>query len=274
EGAVSHLTEADELHIGICGIHHRQALGEMRPRSISEIRIGEEEPAFLLARETCGLVALSGTGALVFARSRDGKTLKLDGDGPLLGDRGSGFEIGFRAVRAVAQSGWHPRHATSLAAALYADDRYASEFHDLNGLRRFMQSSWDRSKIAAFVPVVDREARKGDRVAREILRASAESLAETVRDVADLLAVTDEPLALIGVGGVIRRSDIYWEALVRRVAEFSPGFRPVRIPLPMVAGVALRVLKETAGEGYAAARSRLLTELESRMSRNQEMETG
>ncbi|GIT12845.1 MAG: hypothetical protein CM1200mP34_2510 [Verrucomicrobiales bacterium] len=46
------------------------------------------------------VLVLSGTGSCCYGQSPDGTTTKLGGWGHLLGDKGSGFEIGLRALKA------------------------------------------------------------------------------------------------------------------------------------------------------------------------------
>ena len=45
-----------------------------------------------------GIIVIAGTGTAAFGRSADGKTKRVDGRGFLLGDRGSGFDIGKQAL--------------------------------------------------------------------------------------------------------------------------------------------------------------------------------
>src|SRR5687768_2064634 len=47
------------------------------------------------------VLVLSGTGSCCFGRTADGKTVKFGGWGHHLGDKGSGYEIGLRALKAV-----------------------------------------------------------------------------------------------------------------------------------------------------------------------------
>ena len=48
------------------------------------------------------VLVLSGTGSCCFGRRADGrKSVKVGGWGHILGDKGSGFEIGLRALKAV-----------------------------------------------------------------------------------------------------------------------------------------------------------------------------
>lgn len=46
-----------------------------------------------------GVVIIAGTGAVAFGRNPDGDTDREDGLGYLLGDRGSGFDLGLRLLR-------------------------------------------------------------------------------------------------------------------------------------------------------------------------------
>ena len=47
------------------------------------------------------VIALSGTGSCCYGRSPAGATVKIGGWGHILGDKGSGYEIGLRALKAV-----------------------------------------------------------------------------------------------------------------------------------------------------------------------------
>jgi glucosamine kinase len=202
----------------------------------------EWQAALAQAGEACGVVTLSGTGALVVGLTPDGRAQHFDGLGPLLGDYGSGFYIGHLAAKAAARAPWGPRHHTSLAAAipeaLAAHTPDPSAF-DLVG---FMLSNPDRSEVASLATVVDREAEAGDAVARAILHEAADSMSETVRDLVEALSIAGEPLPMVGTGSVATRCRIFWERLCERVGGFAPNLRPVRLDGPAVLGVALCVL--------------------------------
>src|SRR4029434_9629124 len=53
------------------------------------------------AQPSARVLVLSGTGSCCFGRTRAGKTAKIGGWGHILGDKGSGYEIGLRALKAV-----------------------------------------------------------------------------------------------------------------------------------------------------------------------------
>ena len=228
----------EELHItGLSGI---LPFGFVRDEPSARIilhSITEQTAALTLAGETAGVVALAGTGALVYGRTRDGRSLRLDGLGPMLGDYGGGYQIGARAVRAAAKSNWHPRHQTSLAGAV--GRRLGVNPHDPLGahfLIEYMHGDRDRAEIAILATLVSAEAEAGDRIAREILEGAADDLADTLRDLVDRLQMEPDPYALVGTGGIITNSRIYWDRFCKRALEYAPNLRPAISDLPAVVG--------------------------------------
>ena len=69
------------------------------------------------------VLILSGTGSCCFGRrnaSQGARTVRLGGWGHLLGDRGSGYEIGLQALRAVAGEMGPPRPMPGLGGKHFA----------------------------------------------------------------------------------------------------------------------------------------------------------
>jgi N-acetylglucosamine kinase-like BadF-type ATPase len=239
----------EELHVTSQG--EIVPLGLWRDCEIERVILrpmAEYESAFALVGESCGIVALSGTGSFVHGKSREGRRVHLDGLGPLVGDRGSGYQIGRRAIRAAVRSLWHPRHRTDLVERIPRfvgagahGGRGAAVYHE------FISGDRDRAEVAALADVVSTCADEGDTVARGILEESAADLAETVRDAVETLDMRDDDYAMVGTGGVILNCDIFWDALCRRALEFAPHLRPTRLQVPAVAGVVLSTLIELDG---------------------------
>merc|ERR1711964_171025 len=50
-----------------------------------------------------GVIAISGTGSIVYGRNHGGKAARAGGWGHLLGDEGSGYDIGLQGLRAVVR---------------------------------------------------------------------------------------------------------------------------------------------------------------------------
>jgi N-acetylglucosamine kinase-like BadF-type ATPase len=119
--------------------------------------ISDAEAAYLGALGPApGILVLAGTGSIVLGRTARGAWIREGGLGPLLGDEGSGFWIGREWLRAC-----DPEQGRRLARAPDAVAR-----------------------IAALAPGVLARARRGDRVAREIVRGAQEHLAVLAAEVA------------------------------------------------------------------------------------------
>jgi N-acetylglucosamine kinase-like BadF-type ATPase len=208
-------------------------------------------------------VALSGTGAFGHLRFK-GRDWHADGLGPLLGDRGGSYQIGREGLRAVFRPGGPPtalREALVRFAGLSSPDNLAQEMVPLSLL-----ILGDRTAVADYAALVNRCARAGDPVAIGILEQAADDLAETIEFLAGQADVADGALPMIGTGGMIRHSDVYWNRLVKQVSGFLPHVRPLRQDMPQVAGRALAGLGQAIRNcachvDAAASRERLLATL-------------
>ena len=224
---------------------------------------GEAESALAWAGVDEGLVALSGTGAFGHLRVKD-RVWHADGLGPLLGDRGGAYQIGREGLRAVFRPGGAPtalREELVRFAGLSSRDNLEKEMVPLS-VRMFA----DRTAVAHYAAMVDRTARAGDPVAVAILEQAADDLAGTLRHLVNQADAADCALPMIGSGGVIRHSNIFWDRLVRQVAAFLPRVRPLRQDVPQVVGRALAGLEQVIRSGacnvdLAASRERLLSSL-------------
>ncbi|MDQ1513288.1 MAG: glucosamine kinase, partial [Microbacteriaceae bacterium] len=138
-----------------------------------------------------GHVLVAGTGS-VSARIEHGTLAQVaDGLGWLLGDRGSGYWIGHRVVRAVAGAidGVRPSTALTglLLGALEVDLALAPD--PAAGRPQVLQDLLDRIyptrpvELARFAPIAFSAAAAGDDIARGILAAAAAGLAETLATV-------------------------------------------------------------------------------------------
>jgi N-acetylglucosamine kinase-like BadF-type ATPase len=195
----------------------------------------EWEGAFAIAGETCGVVALAGTGAFLFGRTHAGTTCFLDALGPVLGDTGGAYGIGLQGLRAAVRHTWHPRRQTSLHGRVLELLRAANIWDVV----AFSLDHHDRSVIASIARVVDEEAERGDAIARGILEAAADGLADTLRDVVDRLALQTTEYPLLATGSVITRSRLFWARFQEQAHAIAPGLRPQLNREPPVLGVVL-----------------------------------
>lgn len=167
-----------------------------------------------------GVVTIAGTGSIAFGRNREGKTARAGGWGYVFGDEGGGFDLARQALRAALrhEEGWGPK--TKLREALVASAG-ATGANDL--LHRFYTDAFPRERVAAFSKLVDRVARDGDAVAREILLKGAQQLATLATSVRAQIFDGTTACCISYLGGVFR-SGILLERY-RMLMELEAGNR-------------------------------------------------
>jgi len=119
-----------------------------------------------------GTVLCAGTGTNVLAVGPAGRCSRLDGWGPLLGDRGSGYAIGLAGLRAAAAA----LDGVGPATTLTREFPGAVGGTDLAGLQRFYRDPQVVARISGFAPAVMAAADHDD-VARTICAAAVDDLA-------------------------------------------------------------------------------------------------
>ncbi len=188
-----------------------------------------------------GLILIAGTG-VVAARITDGLQRDVvDGDGWLLGDGGSGFWIGRRAVRKVLAALEDRGRPTLLTAAVTAhylgepvDARPADPYAGQELRDRLVRAVHARpsADLASVCPLVVAAAGHGDEVAGRLLAGAVKRLAATV--------ATLDPgprEVLVTTGGLLGPDGVLLERLTRRLAPM--GLRPVPVPDGLAGAVAL-----------------------------------
>lgn len=252
--------ECSELHV--VG-YHRWALDAVLASGfqgeVVHHPVPEHDGILQLVGLEFGLIVSAGTGAFVHVVAQDGSHLHLDSLGPILGDHGSAYHIGMLAVQAAAKCDWHPRHETSLKEVVHEALGLTADRGRGTSLIGVFDRVKDRAAIADLARLVDEEARRRDAVANAILDEAASSLAQTVYDAYDSLQMSGLDCCLVGTGGVIESSDIYWGHLCEHVREFAPDLRFARTDLPHVVGTALSALHNIANGDLDGARERLIS---------------
>lgn len=218
----------------------------------------EHEPILFLNHVPEGIVVIAGTGGAVYCKWRGRRPTHFDGLGPVLGDAGSGYHIGLLALRAIAKSTWHPRHATSLTSRVMQALNLTDPSLGRKNLVQFSLNNPDRAEVASLAALVDCEANAGDAIAQEILRQAADAMTETIFDAVSSLGLAEEEFPLVGAGSVAVHSTRYWEHLCTQVSTYAPRAIPMRSSLPPVLGMALLVLQKYGTDEYARMEHRLL----------------
>ena len=188
-----------------------------------------------------GLALVSGTGSIAWGRNAAGRIARAGGWGWRLGDEGSGFWIGERALRAVlrARDGRGP--STSLENAM-ADHFGLSGPEDIVRIVYEDGGASPRGRVALFSGRVADAAGAGDGVARAILEEAAEELALAATTVVRGLELAKSAYDVVLSGGTFRALPELRRLVEERLA--SPGARIVPLEAEPAVGAVRLALEE------------------------------
>ena len=167
----------------------------------------------------CRVLVLSGTGSCCFGIHRSGKrTAKVGGWGHIIGDKGSGFEIGLRALKAVV---FHFDHDQQRWPALGQRLLRALSLNEPNDLIAWAQAA-GKDQVAALAVEVFAAWDKGDSIAADILEGAAASLAIDAAECAHQLRALRDPVQFILAGSVLLRQPRFAAKLARELKRRCP----------------------------------------------------
>ncbi|MEN9574254.1 MAG: hypothetical protein RL514_2109 [Verrucomicrobiota bacterium] len=164
------------------------------------------------------VLLLSGTGSCFYGRRPDGGTARFGGWGHILGDKGSGYEIGLRALKACVyyldRDGEWSRLGQRLLRAL--------QLNEPNELIPWAQAA-GKADIAALAVEVFAAAAERDAIAKDILEGAAASLAKDGVACAKKLAPAGAPVQFVLAGGVLLKQPKFARAVAKELAARWPG---------------------------------------------------
>lgn len=181
-----------------------------------------------------GILILSGTGSMAWARDAEGRSHRVGGWGDVAGDEGSAFWIGNRTLSAVTQSVDGRAPHTNMVEALFAQIG-ADIANPQEGIEGWISHLvHPRSAIATLAPLAMRLAEAGDATARSIVFAAADELARHVTAIQPRVG-RDAPWSY--AGGTFN-SPFILTAVTERI-----GRPPVPPRLPPIGGALLAAAK-------------------------------
>ncbi len=192
-----------------------------------------------------GLALVCGTGSIAWGRNGAGEVGRAGGWGWHLGDEGSGFWIGERAVRQVLRAADGRGPATALEKPLLEHFGIART-QDI--VRAVYDGDYPRHHVAMFSLRVAEVARAGDRVASDILEAAARELTLAARSVIERLKLEQAPYDVVLSGGTFRALPELAESVAKNLAagkarvrrlEEEPAIGAVKLAIEELSGGSL-----------------------------------
>jgi glucosamine kinase len=173
------------------------------------------EMALAAAGEGPTIVLVAGTGSAAIGRNAQGQVWRTGGQGPRLGDDGSAFDIGSRAV-ARAMKEREQRGTESTLGMRILEQLGFPTWQELQA-----RAKAQPDKVFPFVfPIVAAVADAGDAAAREILSQAAVELSSLVNAVAEHSGQVRENIMIVKTGGTVGRCaffDAQVDAALKRV---------------------------------------------------------
>jgi N-acetylglucosamine kinase-like BadF-type ATPase len=192
-----------------------------------------------------GIVVICGTGSICYGRNEQGHAARSGGWGYILGDEGSGYWIGRRALAAVV------RHADGRGPATTLAPRILQHFR-VRGVPDLVQEVHlrdpRRHRVASVANSVQAACDDGDVVAREIVDRACDELVNAAGSVAERLAMRGSVFPLVLAGGVLRGLPVLREQLLARLPDVAPRSQPSLLTEEPAVG-AVRLAMAEAGGG-------------------------
>jgi N-acetylglucosamine kinase-like BadF-type ATPase len=238
--------EVDAICVGLAGAGRENERNEVT-KLVKELNcakqiLAEHDASIALAGAlggNPGIMIIAGTGSIAFGRNADGKTARAGGWGYLLGDEGSGFYIGQKALIAALKE-WDGRGEKTKLTDIIINEYGVS---NIEGIIEKVYSEKLKSKgIGKIAPLVFKAAKNGDRVAKGIVEEAGRELGTLASAVMEALGLTKN-VEIALVGSIFKQKELLLDSLRDAVpSEANVTFCAPRFP-PVI-GAALLALKK------------------------------
>jgi glucosamine kinase len=189
-----------------------------------------------------GVMAIAGTGSIVYGRDSSGRVARAGGWGFAISDEGSGHWIGRRAISGVLSA--HDRNAKTALTAMVL---HAWKLESLDQLV-LQANKTPAPDFPRLFPIVLHAAEGHDAVARNVLEAAGKELAFLMKTVLQRLTTdaSAPPLPVATTGSVFRQSQIVRQVFYNEVQANFPGVTVRQEPVDPVEGALARARRMRA----------------------------
>jgi glucosamine kinase len=196
-----------------------------------------------------GVVVIAGGGSIGYGVTADGRQALASGYGYLLGDEGSAYYIGRRAIIAALRARDGRGEATTLQN-LVLTTFGISDMRDVPSV--VYSADFSRDGISRLAPLVVAEAERGDKVALAIVTTAGEELALTALSVIRQLHEPGEPVTVAKTGGVFSAGAVIQDPFHATLEAGWPGAAARAPRFPPVVGATIFAARAAGVESDAA----------------------
>jgi N-acetylglucosamine kinase-like BadF-type ATPase len=218
--------------LGLAGLDSREAHDKLLPHLTmlaASVHLSNDAELPLTALpNTVGVALIAGTGSIVLGHNAQGETIRAGGWGHLIGDEGSGYDIGRQGLQAVVRAADGRGERTILLELILQH----WQLQDASGIIGEIYSGGDKAKIAHLSSYVFLAAQDGDSVARKIVQQAAQELALAATTVSNALGFSEQPLALALAGGLLLNRPAYRTQVLQTIRQHQPVVSTVLVEQP------------------------------------------
>jgi len=226
-----------------------QFLAQEFPKAVAHVTPDYEVALEAAAGAGPGVVLVAGTGSVAFGRNGRGETAHAGGYGPWLGDEGSAFDMGRRAVAAASRT----RDLAAPPTVLTEKILRALKCPDWDELEERIAANPDAIFPRLF-PVVAAAADGEDDAAKEIVFTAAIGLGNLAMMVVRRLDLKSQKFPLAKCGGVFGQSRMLDTLLDSVLASGALHAKISRLHVSPAVGAARMAIRssKTSGQGVSS----------------------
>lgn len=161
-----------------------------------------------------GVMIICGTGSNCYGINEQGREAKVNGWDYILGDEGSGYEIGIKALRALMRA-YDGRGESTLLSKTVLEDLNIKNMSEL--IKWAYSDYFLKVRVAAIAKTVCKTAEMGDKISKKILKEEADEAIISVKTVVDKLGLADKEFDLVFVGNVFKCEKYFKSVLMRKL---------------------------------------------------------
>jgi N-acetylglucosamine kinase-like BadF-type ATPase len=181
--------------------------------------------------DSAGCILIAGTGSILFGKDEKGIIHRVGGFGRLIGDEGSGYSIGRKALNAVSKASDGRGEETLISELLNAKMNSGSSTSIINKVYK------EKLDVASVAKIVIEAAEEGDPIAEDILDEEADELVLHIKSLLD--KIHTDKLNVAFSGSLIDNKNFYSDLLKQKIISTLPKVKVVKPTASPVSGAIL-----------------------------------
>lgn len=189
--------------------------------------------------DSIGCILIAGTGSILFGKDEKGIIHRVGGFGRLIGDEGSGYSIGRKALNAVSKELDGRGEKTLITEILNQKMKVSHSDSLVNKVYK------EKLDIASLAKIVIEAAEEDDLIAQDILDEEADELILHIKSI--LEKINSNKLNVAFSGSLIDNKNFYSDLLKRKINSTLPNVNVVK-PATSPLNGAILIAKKIADE--------------------------